>query len=93
MPSEGVLVLNKNVPLWTLAVAVGLLILCVVRQSSGSDRFQLRTEEYEQISSAAVTTNKNLFKIDTKTGETWEYVNILDTKNQTTIRRWEHVSQ
>jgi hypothetical protein len=61
----------------------------------GKRRFQLFNAEYNsaliQTSKTTVFTEKKLFKIDTKTGETWMLIDVF--KEGQDIKYWEKIKE
>ncbi len=75
-----------------------LLVLCAAplygaEQPQAKDRFQLFNAEYNsaliQTSKTTVFSEKKLFKIDTKTGETWMLIDVF--KEGRDIKYWKKI--
>jgi hypothetical protein len=87
--------MNKTIFYLTIAVVV---LLCAgplysAEQPEAKDRFQLFNAEYKstliQTSKTTVFNEKKLFKIDTKTGETWMLIDVF--KEGQDIKYWKKI--
>ena len=89
--------MKKTIFYLTIAAVVFLCAgpLYSAEQQEAKDRFQLFNAEYNsaliQTSKTTVFNEKKLFKIDTKTGETWLLIDVF--KEGRDIKYWKKIKE
>jgi hypothetical protein len=75
-----------------LAVILINIILYTARADEPVGRFQLVPATVETSGGASISEKRSLFKIDTVTGQTWQYVSIVESKKGL-VEKWIEIEQ